>query len=1024
MKRRSLIFVLLAWTVCCAGQGFFCRVRNIAAESGLLPAHISNAQQDSVGFLWFATWNGLTRFDGHDFYTFKPIQNSQGTILSNRIYNIKIGRKGNIWCVSSDNRLYSFDTQKCLFTDVLRQIPDLTDKRVKVLTPLKSGVTWVVFHDQSCLRLAADDWQHQYHYYPTGSADLLHSRKILDVVQDDNGDEWVLTDAGAICLKRKLQVRSPFRYLRSVSGQTCLIAQNGRVALVDRRGRVQHSQLTDEPTTVNFITMAGGRIVAATDHGVCLYDAVHRSAHQLTDGAATYLFADSRQRIWVFNGTEQVQLVSLKDFSVQMLATRRITQKTTMRNPQLIFEDADRHVILKPEQGELVYYDEQLRQLLPCRFYQNEAEVGFVPNDIKKFLVDHQGNLWIFQTHEADCISFHPNYFHHQTNSTGQETRALLSDHAGRRWTADRSLGLSLVDENGNVRQYLSPTGQLQAAFTPFTRLPAYCMAEDRQHRLWVGTKGDGVYLLTPASTGWHVEHFQNRPAEAASLCNDTIYDILPDSRGRMLFGSYGGGLSIGDEKGGQWQFRQVKAVPADARIRCIVEATPGIFLLGTNNGLLTVDLRQSSRPQCFTNSFRQEDWGLKGNDIMKIVRCGNRFYVCVFGSGISEITSTNLLSSDIHFRNYLFSATATADQVKTAVSDGTHIWIASALAVVRFTPQTGNYTVFDRTNFIGDFNMSEASPMLADGRITFGTSDGLLSCSTMLAPSADNRKPIVFTGIQYQNDMNIRPLNDLQSLVVSPDERSFSLYLSSLDYDDTQGVRFRYRLEGYDAGWNYIGEHQHAVIYNNLAPGDYLLVVQTVNDEGAWEEHARSLPVSVTPRFVETVWFRLLLLVLLIAVIVGMAYAIVYLSRMRRQLQKKYSLLMTVDEFTTDIKIENTLGLQTEADEREFLKKSIAFFEANIGNRDFVIEDLARHHGMSRSAYYNKMKSITGLSPVDFIKQMRIKKALKLMDDASLSISDIAYRVGFSDPKYFSKCFKAEMGMTPTQYISSQQPT
>ena len=77
----------------------------------------------------------------------------------------------------------------------------------------------------------------------------------------------------------------------------------------------------------------------------------------------------------------------------------------------------------------------------------------------------------------------------------------------------------------------------------------------------------------------------------------------------------------------------------------------------------------------------------------------------------------------------------------------------------------------------------------------------------------------------------------------------------------------------------------------------------------------------------------------------------------------------------------------------------------------------------MSRTAYYNKLKAITGLSPIDFIKQMRIKKALKLLEDPSLTVADIAYKTGFSDPKYFSKCFKAEMGMTPTQYVNKKAP-
>ena len=76
----------------------------------------------------------------------------------------------------------------------------------------------------------------------------------------------------------------------------------------------------------------------------------------------------------------------------------------------------------------------------------------------------------------------------------------------------------------------------------------------------------------------------------------------------------------------------------------------------------------------------------------------------------------------------------------------------------------------------------------------------------------------------------------------------------------------------------------------------------------------------------------------------------------------------------------------------------------------------------MSRTAYYNKMKQLTGLSPVNFIKQMRIKQALKFLEDDTLSISEIAYMVGFTDPKYFSRSFKAEMDMTPTQYIEKKK--
>lgn len=85
-------------------------------------------------------------------------------------------------------------------------------------------------------------------------------------------------------------------------------------------------------------------------------------------------------------------------------------------------------------------------------------------------------------------------------------------------------------------------------------------------------------------------------------------------------------------------------------------------------------------------------------------------------------------------------------------------------------------------------------------------------------------------------------------------------------------------------------------------------------------------------------------------------------------------------------------------------------------------IDDFARHLGMSRTSYYHRMKELTGLSPVEFIKQIRIKKALRLLKNDQLSITEVAYEVGFSDPKYFSRCFKAEMGMAPSAYMHKSE--
>lgn len=1021
MKKLALCFVLLCCLAASVRAEYFCRVKNFAADNGMLQTHISNAVQDNTGFIWFATWNGLVRFDGIGFTTFKPVLSSGGTIFSNRIYNIKRSSETNgLWCISSENRLYHFDKEKCMFSDVLRELGIASDKRVKVLTPLGNGVTWVTFKDYSCLRLVDADYRKGHQYYPVGDKALLGSRQIIAIAGDDNGDEWVLTDRGAVCTSRRQLVRGTFHFVKTVSRQTFLVGKEGNISAVSSDGKARNIGSVTGP--VNYVVACGKLLLLATDNGIWSYDTAKKSFGHYSMEPAIYLYGDSRGRIWSFGHDHRAGLLNVQTREIIFLEAHRADKGSAMKNPQLVLEDASGTLILKPEQGVLSYYDEQARALQPCRFYEGSSPVTYAPEDISKFFVDHQRNLWILQTHAAECITFSHSSFTHCPNATRQESRAIFRDRGGREWYSDRSLCL-YERQHG----YLSPSGRWQSVPVPFTRMPAYCIQEDSQQRLWIGTKGDGVYLLTPMADGSYLtEHFLHDDHTAASLCSDTVYAILPAADGSMLLGSYGQGLSVAKQAaGGAWSFEQVKGFPQNVKIRCMAEPSRGIFLIGTTNGIITADLRSQDHPRYYHNVFRNEEWGLKGNDIMSILKHDGHWYACIFGSGISRILSSSLTSDTLHFQNYFIPPTATADQIKTAASDGRFIWLFSEQAITRFMPSTGSFTIYDRSHFIGDFTFAEGAPIVAGKTITAGTSDGVLSFLSDVKTSNVLRPRIVLTGIQYQNDMSIQPLNDIQELVIKPNQRSFSLYLSALDYDEKGGTRFRYQLEGYDQGWNYTSESQHAINYSGLPPGDYTLTIQATNNEGEWDQTVRQIPVTIIPLFTETVWFKVIIILLLICLFLGMAYAIVYLSRVRHLLQRKYSLLMSVDEFSRDIRIENDEEERQRIaeSEQEFMKKSIAFFEDNIGNRGFVVEDLARHLGMSRTAYYNKMKSITGLSPIDFIKQMRIRKALRLMDDASLSITDIAYKVGFSDPKYFSKCFKAEMGMTPTQYIAQRAP-
>ena len=98
-------------------------------------------------------------------------------------------------------------------------------------------------------------------------------------------------------------------------------------------------------------------------------------------------------------------------------------------------------------------------------------------------------------------------------------------------------------------------------------------------------------------------------------------------------------------------------------------------------------------------------------------------------------------------------------------------------------------------------------------------------------------------------------------------------------------------------------------------------------------------------------------------------------------------------------------------------MKHLMAYLDENIRNPNIKIEDMAEAVNLGRTVFYGKIKSIVGMRPVDFLRNVRIQRAEQLIINSSYPFSQIAYEVGFSDSKYFSTIFKKEVGMTPSDY-------
>ncbi len=126
-------------------------------------------------------------------------------------------------------------------------------------------------------------------------------------------------------------------------------------------------------------------------------------------------------------------------------------------------------------------------------------------------------------------------------------------------------------------------------------------------------------------------------------------------------------------------------------------------------------------------------------------------------------------------------------------------------------------------------------------------------------------------------------------------------------------------------------------------------------------------------------------------------------------------------DTFQKQIEVQARDIIVVSEDEK-FLKNTFEFIEINITNPNFSVEELARNLNLSRVSLYKKLLTLTGKTPVDCIRTVRLKRAVQLLEKSKLSIANVAYEVGFNNAAYFAKVFREEFGMLPSEYIAKMQ--
>ena len=280
---------------------------------------------------------------------------------------------------------------------------------------------------------------------------------------------------------------------------------------------------------------------------------------------------------------------------------------------------------------------------------------------------------------------------------------------------------------------------------------------------------------------------------------------------------------------------------------------------------------------------------------------------------------------------------------------------------------------------------------------------------------------PLLLTNITISDKKPQLAVTHLDTLRLMPDERSLTIHFAALDYVDPQAISYQYRLGTDTTGtWNNLG-HSHSVTLSDLNPDTYYLSLRSTNADGVWTDNTRTLTIIVEPLFRETIWARLLMALLLLAIATGVVYTIIYIRRLKDKqhetLQKYLALLEENGKPQRPSPNTQHPSPATHHLDDPFMQRVMQFVEQNIANSEADVGAMADACAVSRSVLQRKMKQLMGITPNDFLREARMKHATQLLLSTDIPVSDVAYRCGYNDPKYFSRSFRQSTGMTPTEF-------
>ncbi|MDF1546318.1 MAG: two-component regulator propeller domain-containing protein [Bacteroidales bacterium] len=827
-------------------------------KDGLSQITINSMMQDSYGFIWIATQDGLNRYDGVENKVYRPdLENRETTIGGSFINSIYEDNNHNIW-IATFSGLSKYDRDEDRFYNFHHHEDD-TNSISNNLTFFVQGDSydniWVITAQaiDKLILPTSDKEKTKVIHYSVRQPQVAAIQFLSGWTKDKNGDIWISS------------------------------ARNGLFRISKKE------QEKEVPVPENFTFQS-------------------QSDNTLPSNQILGITVDKNGDLWAYS--DQVFTKVITDGDKVSFQNYKVKQDIpeNINGLSLYIDDTGNAMIGIANQGLFVYnFDKE-----KLYNYKNETynPRSLSDNNINGIFKDNSGVLWFGTANSINKYNPDKNKFKHfepQPNNPNwlrdPLVFSLCVDKYGKYWVGiNNGRGLYIYDPAENKFRLLTAKPGDKNALQDNS---VFAIFKDSNEDLWLGTNnGLSKYNY---STGTF-KTYQNIPGDEESLSNNIVRSITEDNKNNLWIGTSQGLNSFNKETGKIQRWQMEGANNLNNNIQCLLFDKQGRLWVGTFlRGLVKLEFTNDSKVEYTSYQADINDsTSLSSDQISGLLEDeeGN-IWIATYGGGINKLDpKTNKIAL------YTTKDGLPGNNFYGLLKDNNaNLWFSSSAGLTMYNTKNKKFINYDINDGLQSNEFNGASCYKDDnGYLYFGGVNGFNVFNPDDIVSNSIKPKIIFTDFKIQNK-SVKPgkgsplkksIQTANEIELSYFQKDIRFEFAALHFVSPSQNQYAYMMEGYDDDWIEIGT-QNYISFKSFPHGEYVLKVKASNCDGIWNEEGISIKVIINPPFWATWWFRLGLLFLVIIAI----WAFVK-NRERSLIYEKQKLEEIVDLRTTEIREKN----------------------------------------------------------------------------------------------------------------------